>query len=56
MHIPIHPPARIREAKPDFLLVLPWNLKQEIMQQMSYVGKWGGVFVIPIPEVMVVGS
>ncbi len=53
-HIPIHDPDRIREAKPDYVLVLPWNFKDEIMKQMSYIREWGGKFVIPIPEVRVV--
>ena len=53
-HIPIHDPDRIREAKPDYVLVLPWNFKDEIMKQMSYIRDWGGKFVIPIPEVRVV--
>jgi SAM-dependent methyltransferase len=52
-HIPIHPPERIRETKPDYVLVLPWNLKDEIMSQLSYIREWGGQFVIPIPEVHV---
>jgi len=53
-HIPIHEPERIREAKPDYVLVLPWNFKDEIVNQMSYIRKWGGKFVIPIPEVQVI--
>jgi C-methyltransferase-like protein/putative zinc binding protein/methyltransferase family protein len=52
-HIPIHPPARIRETRPDYVLVLPWNLKHEIMGQLAYIREWGGRFVIPIPEVQV---
>ncbi len=52
-HIPIYPPDRIRETKPDYILILPWNFKEEIMEQMSYVREWGGGFVIPIPEVKV---
>jgi hypothetical protein len=52
-HIPIYSPDRIRDTKPDFLFLLPWNLKEEVMQQMSYIRKWGGKFVIPIPEVKV---
>jgi SAM-dependent methyltransferase len=51
--IPIHHPDRIREARPDYLLVLPWNLKDEIMEQMAYIREWGGRFVVPIPEVQV---
>ncbi len=51
--IPIYAPERIRETKPDFVLILPWNLKAEIIGQMDYIREWGGQFVIPIPEVMV---
>jgi len=50
-HIPVAHPDRIRETKPDYLLVLPWNIKTEIMEQMSYIREWQGKFVIPIPEV-----
>ncbi len=49
-HIPIYPPEKIRETRPDYLLILPWNLKTEIMQQMSFVRQWGGKFIVPIPE------
>jgi C-methyltransferase C-terminal domain/Putative zinc binding domain/Methyltransferase domain len=49
-HIPIYSPDRIRETRPDYLLILPWNLKTEIMQQMSYIREWGGKFIVPIPE------
>jgi hypothetical protein len=50
-HIPIFHPDRIRETKPDYVLILPWNLKDEIRQQMAYVHEWGGKLVVPIPEV-----
>jgi SAM-dependent methyltransferase len=53
-HIPIHPPERIRETRPDFVMILPWNLKQEIIAQLEYIRQWGGQFLIPIPEVQVV--
>jgi SAM-dependent methyltransferase len=53
-HIPIHPPSMIDETRPDHLLILPWNLKDEIMQQMAHVGRWGCRFVVPIPEVDVI--
>jgi hypothetical protein len=43
----------IRETKPDYLLLLPWNLREEIIQQMSYIREWGGRFVVPIPEAKV---
>ena len=49
-HIPIYHPDRIREKKPDYVLILPWNLKDEIMDQLSYIREWGGQFVVPIPE------
>jgi len=51
--IPIYPPEKIDEVKPDYVLILPWNLKEEIMGQMSHIRDWGGRFVIPIPEVTV---
>jgi SAM-dependent methyltransferase len=51
--IPILPPEAIREARPDYVLILPWNLKDEIARQASYVREWGGRFVVPIPEVTV---
>lgn len=51
--IPILPPERLRDARPDFVLILPWNFKDEIMQQNAYIREWGGRFVVPIPEVRV---
>ncbi len=52
--IPIHGPERIGETKPDYLLILPWNLKDEIIDQMSFIRDWGGQFVIPIPKVEII--
>jgi SAM-dependent methyltransferase len=52
-HIPIYPVDQIRQTRPDYLLILPWNLKDEIMQQNAYIRDWGGKFVVPIPEVTV---
>src|SRR5579872_6255984 len=52
-HIPIHPVKRIRETKPDYVLILPWNLKDEIMRLNAYVREWGGQFVVPIPTVKI---
>jgi hypothetical protein len=49
-HIPIFPPERIRETRPDYVCILPWNLKDEIMGQLSYIREWGGRFLVPIPE------
>jgi SAM-dependent methyltransferase len=53
-HIPIFPPERIRETRPDYILVLPWNLRDEIISQLAYIREWGCRLVIPIPEVEVV--
>jgi 2-polyprenyl-3-methyl-5-hydroxy-6-metoxy-1,4-benzoquinol methylase len=52
-HIPIHHPDRIRETRPDYVVILPWNLRDEIMQQLQYIRDWGGRFVVPIPKVVV---
>jgi SAM-dependent methyltransferase len=52
-HIPIYHPDRIREAKPDYVVILPWNLKNEIIQQLQFISEWGGRFVVPIPRVAV---
>jgi hypothetical protein len=49
--IPIEHPDKIMQTRPDYLLILPWNLRQEIMQQMACIRDWGGRFVVPIPEV-----
>ena len=51
--LPILAPEKIAETKPDYLLILPWNLKEEIMTQMAMIRDWGGKFVVPIPEVQV---
>ena len=52
-HIPIYPPDKIAQTKPDYVLILPWNLKDEIVKQLAYIREWGGRFVVPIPEVKV---
>jgi len=52
-HIPIEAPSRIRETRPDYLFVGPWNLASEIMEQTAYIREWGGRWIIPIPEVQV---
>ena len=53
--IPILPPERVKETRPDYLLILPWNIKDEIMGQMAHVRGWGCRFVIPIPKLEVAG-
>ena len=52
-HVPICHPERITETKPDYVLILPWNLRDEIIEQLAHVRNWGGQFVVPIPEVKV---
>lgn len=54
VHIPIAAPDRIRDTRPDYVLILPWNLKDEIVRQMADVRSWGGRFVVPIPELEIV--
>jgi SAM-dependent methyltransferase len=51
--IPIYHPDRIKEVRPDYVLILPWNLKEEIMKSIGFIRDWGGQFVVPIPEVTV---
>jgi len=52
-HIPVVDEATLKARKPDFVLILPWNLRDEITRQLSYISDWGGQFVVPIPEVNV---
>jgi len=52
-HIPIYSPERINETRPDYVLILPWNLREEIMEQLAEIRSWGGQFVVPIPDVKV---
>lgn len=53
-HIPIFSPEKIDEVKPDYVFILPWNFKDEIITQMSRIREWGAKFIIPIPEVQVI--
>jgi len=53
-HLPIMHPDVIKQRKPDYILILPWNIKDEIMQQLGYIREWGGRFIIPIPTVTIV--
>lgn len=54
MHIPIRPVSEIQRMKPDYVLILPWNLKNEIVAQMNDIGNWGGKFVVPIPDISII--
>jgi SAM-dependent methyltransferase len=53
-HLPIYAPDKIEETKPDYVLILPWNLKDEIMKELAFIKSWGGRFIVPIPEPRVV--
>jgi len=55
VHLPIHAPERILEDRPDYVLILPWNLADEIVEQLAAVREWGGRFAVPVPRVAVVG-
>jgi hypothetical protein len=55
-HIPIYAPEHLAETKPDYILVLPWNLRDEITKQLEYVRSWGGQLVFPIPELDIVSA
>jgi SAM-dependent methyltransferase len=53
-HIPIHAPERIDEIRPDLILILPWNFKDEILEQLAHVREWGAKFIVPIPAATVI--
>lgn len=53
-HIPVVDENEIKKVKPDYVLILPWNLKSEITTQLDYIKEWGGKFVIPIPEIEII--
>ncbi|MDQ3228545.1 MAG: SAM-dependent methyltransferase, partial [Pseudomonadota bacterium] len=52
-HIPILAPAELRDAKPDVVLILPWNIAHEVTKQHAYIQEWGGVFAVAVPEVRI---
>lgn len=54
MHLPIYAPAHVLETKPDYLFVLAWNLKEEILRTMGEIKQWGGRFVLPIPQLEII--
>ncbi len=54
-HIPVMNEQYLKEQKPDYVIILPWNLKQEVMLQLSYIKEWGGKFIIPIPQLQIIG-
>jgi C-methyltransferase C-terminal domain len=52
-HIPVHAPEQIDVTKPDYVLILPWNLQDEILRQLDHIAEWGGQCVVPIPELRI---
>ncbi len=52
-HLQIRPPEAVAAARPDYLLILPWNLRDEIMAKLAFIRAWGGRFVLPIPRLQV---
>ena len=52
-HIPMYHPDRIRDTKPDYVVILPWNLKDEITEQLQFIREWGGRLVVPIPQLAI---
>ena len=53
-HIPVVNEDAIRETQPDFVLILPWNIRDEIMSQLSYIRQWDGKFAVPVPELQII--
>jgi len=53
-HIPILSPEKIADARPDYVFILPWNFKDEIIRQLAFIRDWGGKFIVPIPEAKVI--
>lgn len=53
-HLPIYHPDQIKKTRPEYVVLLPWNLKEEIMAQLQFIHEWGGKFIIPIPEPMII--
>ena len=53
VHIPVLDESNIRLVKPDYVVILPWNLKEEISTQLNYIKEWGGRFVVAVPELKI---
>lgn len=53
-HVPVLAPDHVKTTRPDYLLILPWNIRNEIIEQMSFIREWGGKFVVPVPSVRIV--
>ncbi|MCS4465333.1 hypothetical protein JTT01_20390 [Clostridium botulinum] len=52
-HIPIYPVEKIKETKPDYVVILPWNIKEEVIEQIKYIREWNGNFITFIPQIEV---
>lgn len=53
-HIPVYREQHLKDTKPDYIIILPWNLKEEIIKQLDYVNSWGAKFVVPIPNLQII--
>jgi hypothetical protein len=53
-HIPVMNDAHLKQTKPQYVIILPWNLKEEITQQLAYIKEWGGRFIIPVPRLEII--
>lgn len=53
-HIPVTAESKIKKEKPDYVIILPWNLKEEVITQLAYIREWGGKFVVPIPSLQII--
>lgn len=52
--IPVFSPERIKETKPNYVFIFPWNLKDEIISQTAFIREWGGKWIIPVPQVIII--
>jgi hypothetical protein len=52
--VAIHPPSKVFETRPDYVMILPWNIADEVCSEMAGIREWGGRFVVPIPKVRVI--
>ena len=55
-HIPVVDEARLKADKPDYVLILPWNIKEEVMNQLAYIREWGGQFVVAVPSISIASN
>jgi hypothetical protein len=53
-HIPVMNEAHLKQTKPQYVIILPWNLKEEITKQLAYIKDWGGRFIVPVPKLEII--